>query len=107
MSDEHKSDPGEAARASFASSPDSPDDDDPMRALLKRSVVAATPAAPSAPNLLRGVQKKIRTRSRGKFFADGWSTSQSRVSYVLVAAVMLVVIAIAYFALGPVGISAH
>jgi hypothetical protein len=72
---------------------------------LKRSIEAATPAAPSDPNLLRGVQRKIRQRSRGKFFADGWSTSQSRVSYALVAAIMLVIIAVAYFALGPVGIT--
>ena len=76
-----------------------------MRALLKRSIEAATPAAPSDPNILRGVQRKIRQRSRGKFFADGWSTSQSRVSYALVAAIMLVIIAVAYFALGPVGIT--
>ena len=83
------------------------EEDDAMRALLKRSIEASTPRAPSEPNLLRGVQKKIRQRSRGKFFADGWSTSQSRVSYSLVAAIMLVIIAVAYFALGPIGISAH
>jgi hypothetical protein len=82
-------------------------DDDAMRALLKRAAQATAPAAAPSPDLLREVQKKIRTRSRGKFFADGWSTSQSRVSYALVAAVMLVIIAVAYFALGPVGISAH
>jgi hypothetical protein len=82
-------------------------DDDAMRALLKRSIEAGAPAPPSSPDLLRGVQRKIRQRSRGKFFADGWSTSQSRVSYALVAAIMLVIIAVAYFALGPIGISAR
>jgi len=82
-------------------------EDDAMRALLKRSIEAGAPAPQSSPDLLRGVQRKIRQRSRGKFFADGWSTSQSRVSYALVAAIMLVIIAVAYFALGPIGISAR
>ena len=81
-------------------------DDDAIRALLKRSSDAGPAAAPQ-PDLLRGVQKKIRTRSKGKFYADGWSTSQSRINYGLVAVAMLVVIAIAYFALGPMGITAH
>ena len=79
-------------------------DDDAMRALLKRSLGAGDRPAPPA-ELLRGVQKRIRTRSRGRFFADGWSTTDSRVSYALVATVMLVLIAIAYVALGPLGIS--
>jgi hypothetical protein len=82
-------------------------DDDAMRSLLKRSIEMGAPPAPAQPDLLRGVQRKIRQRSKGKFFADGWSTTQSRVSYALVATLMLLVIAVAYFALGPIGISAH
>ncbi len=79
-------------------------DDDAMRALLKRSLGdGAKPAPP--PELLRGVQKRIRTRSRGRFFADGWSTTDARVNYALVATLMLVLIAIAYFALGPLGVT--
>jgi hypothetical protein len=80
-------------------------EDDAMRALLKRSTDAEVEGA--RPHLLRGVQKKIRTRSKGKFYADGWSTSQPRIHYALVAAAMLLVIAIAYFALGPMGITAR
>jgi hypothetical protein len=82
-------------------------DDDAIRALLKQSLVAKKPEPPSEGEFLRGVQKRIRTRSRGKFYADGWSTSSSRVSYMLVAAAMLVIIALAYFALGPMGVSAR
>ncbi len=84
-------------------------DNDVMRALLKRSMDVDADAAITrvTPDLLRGVQKKIRQRSKGKFYADGWSTSQSRVNYALVAIVMLLIIAMAYFALGPTGISAH
>ena len=61
-----------------------------MTALRKRSLVPkgdllAPPEGPSP----RRPESGIRTRSRGKFDADGWSTSSSRVNYMLVAAVML------------------
>ncbi len=84
-----------------------------LSALLKRSLaepVAPAPAVDDAEKdrlLLASVQKKLRQRSKGKFYADGWSTSQSRVSYALVAGIMLVVIVAVYFALGPMGISLH
>jgi hypothetical protein len=80
-------------------------DDDPesqqVRALLKR---ALTPEVPERP-VLSEVQRKIRQRSKGKFYRDGWSTTQSRVSYALVAGIMLLIVAIAYFVLGPMGIT--
>ena len=48
-------------------------DDEPCAALVKRAL--EPPRAPrDAPDLLGGVQRRIRKRSRGKFFADGWST---------------------------------
>jgi len=50
------------------------------------------------------VQRKIRQRSKGKFFSDGWSTASSRVNYALVAVVMLLIVAIAYFVLGSVSV---
>lgn len=99
--------------------PDDPKDTEEespaLAALLKRSLAVPDEAAPvAAPEpqkpteadkaLLLGVQKKLRKRSKGKFYADGWSTTQSRVSYALVAIVMLVTIAAVYFALGPTGI---
>jgi len=79
------------------------EEDAPMRALLKRASGATPP--PHAP-ILTGVQQRIRRRSRGKFFADGWSTTQSRINYGLVATVMLVLVCLTYLALGPVGVSA-
>jgi hypothetical protein len=101
-----------------------PDDDAPVEevevpalsALLKRSLkpveepATAEPAPDDAEKdrlLLASVQRKLRQRSKGKFYADGWSTSQSRVNYALVAGVMLVVIVAVYLALGPMGISLH
>jgi hypothetical protein len=80
-------------------------DDDAMRALLKKSMGARDEGAPAPPALLRGVQKRIRTRSQGKFFSDGWSTSEPRVSYVLIAIVMLLVVGVAYLVLGPAGVT--
>ncbi len=93
------------------------DEDAPaLKALLKRSLAlpgeepakAEAPAA-AAPTeadkaLLAAVQKKLRQRSKGKFYADGWSTTQSKVSYALVAIVMLVTILAVYLAMGPTGI---
>lgn len=72
-----------------------------MAALL-RGVRAERPID-RRPRLLPGVQRKLRERSRGKFFGDGWSTSQTKLNYGLVAMAMLLVIAIAYFVLGPTG----
>ena len=79
----------------------SSEDRDPLRALLKRSLSRNPPAAPS---LLAGVQRRIRQRSRGKFFADGWSTAQTRVSHVLIGLLTLLVVAAAYLALGPLDV---
>ncbi len=78
-------------------------DDDPMRALLKRSAPSLPP--PATRPMLAEVQRRLRVRSKGKFYGDGWSTAQQRVSYALVAAFMILVVAIAYFALGPTGMS--
>jgi hypothetical protein len=105
---------------------DEPNDDDAnveevevpaLSALLKRSLAAQTPPAadPASSSedvakdraLLIGVQRKLRQRSKWKFYADGWSTTHSRVNYALVAGVMLVVIVAVYLAMGPMGISLH
>jgi hypothetical protein len=75
-------------------------DDELVRNLLKRTL-ALDVVARDAPDLLHGVQRRIRRRSRGKFFGDGWSTGQTKLGYVLVALVTLVLVAAAYFVLGP------
>lgn len=80
--------------------------DDAMSALLKRLLGTPKDAPPPPEDFLRGVQKRIRTRLKGKFYADGWSTSSPRVSYMLIALVMLLSVAVAYFVLGPTGIAA-
>jgi len=60
------------------------------------------PPGAVAPSLLRGVQKKLRVRSRGKFYGDGWSTSSSpRSTYLVTSLLMLVLVAIVFFVLLP------
>ncbi len=80
-------------------------DRDPMAALLKRSFAEPSGLGhPSGPSILQGVQRRIRKRSRGRFFADGWSTGDGRVNHLLIAAGMLLILVVAYFALGPMGV---
>jgi hypothetical protein len=79
-------------------------------ALLKRSLVKTEDVSPSPEKdaaLLTSVQAKLRKRSKGKFYSDGWSTTQSRFNYALVAGVMLITIVAVYLALGPMGFSAR
>ncbi|HEY5147940.1 MAG TPA: hypothetical protein VII82_14295 [Polyangiaceae bacterium] len=71
-----------------------------MRALLKRSL---SRDGENAPDLLAGVQRRIRARSRGKFFADGWSTTQARVNYALIGILTLLLAVLAYYMLSPMG----
>ncbi len=78
-------------------------DEEALRALLKRAVSAPGASAP-LPDLVRGVQRRIRQRSRGKFFKDGWSTTSTRLNYAVVALVMLLVLGIAYFALAWISV---
>jgi len=80
-----------------------------MSSLLKRSLAQQESVEDELPEpvkdakLLASVQTKLRKRSKGKFYGDGWSTSQTKISYVLVAAVMLVTIVAVYLAMGPTG----
>jgi hypothetical protein len=70
---------------------------------LLRSALAPPPGS-VAPALLRGVQRKLRRRSRGKFYGDGWSTARApRSTYVLTSVVMLALIAVVFFVLIPWG----
>lgn len=77
-------------------------DDDEVRSLLRQAMSVDRTKKP--PSVLPGVQKKLRQRSRGKFYADGWSTGRSpRSTYFVTSLVMLVVLIAMYFALIPGG----
>jgi hypothetical protein len=110
--------PGEAGASAEAPEPDDAPAEEvespALKALLKRSLAPEIAAAAGEPEgereakdkaLLLAVQSKLRKRSKGKFYADGWSTTQSRVNYALVAMIMLATIIAVYLALGPTGIS--
>ena len=57
----------------------------------------------AVPDVLGGVQRKLRERSRGKFYADGWSTSRHPPinTYLITSLLMLAVLAIVYALLAP------
>ena len=73
---------------------------DSLRDLLRG---AAAQDNPPMPDVLGGVQRKIRVRSRGKYFADAWSTSrQPPIStYLVTSLVMLAIAAFVYVVLSP------
>jgi hypothetical protein len=75
-------------------------DEADMRDLL-RSALAPPPGA-VAPSLLLGVQGKLRRRSRGKFYGDGWSTARApRSTYLYTSVLMLVMIGLVFLLLIP------
>jgi hypothetical protein len=55
------------------------------------------------PDVLSGVQRKLRQRSRGKFYADGWSTSRHPPiqTYLVTSLVMLAIAGLVYAVLSP------
>lgn len=86
--------------------PNEPNDDADglaVRDLVKRALVPGT-LAKDTPDILRGVQRRLRTRSHGKFFGDGWSTTQARHAHLLIALVTLLLAAIAYYTLVPMDV---
>jgi hypothetical protein len=81
--------------------PSDPDDarSDGVRSLLK----GALGAEPGSVDVLAGVQKKLRERSGGKFYADEWSTAKKppTLTFLVTSALMLVFVLIAYAVLAP------
>jgi hypothetical protein len=70
---------------------------------LMRSVLDRPPEG-APPNILGGVQRKLRTRSRGKFYGDGWSTARTpRSTYLITSLFMLALIAFVFLVLIPWG----
>jgi hypothetical protein len=73
-----------------------------MKDLLKAAL--APPPGSVAPSILPGVQKKLRRRSRGKFYGDGWSTAKApRSTYLVTSILMLALIAFVFLVLIPWG----
>ena len=69
-----------------------------VRSILRRAKIRRTPEV----DLLPGVQRRIRERSRGRFYADGWSRRGSATStYVVTSLLMLFILVLVYFVLVP------
>ncbi|MDI3289989.1 hypothetical protein [Polyangium sp. 15x6] len=91
-----------AAKKRDEAEDEAPLDEVEVRELLRRAL--RPPPGAVAPSLLGGVQKKLRTRSRGKFYGDGWSTSRSpRSTYLVTSVLMLVLVAFVFLVLIPWG----
>jgi hypothetical protein len=74
-----------------------------VRDLLRKAL--DPPAASTPPDILQGVQQRIRDRSQGKFFGDGWSTSLApRATFLVTSLLMLLVTLVVWLLLGPVDI---
>lgn len=58
---------------------------------------------PAPPDVLAGFQKKLRERSGGKFYEEGWSTSRHPPTsmYLITSLLMLAVLGIIYALLAP------
>jgi hypothetical protein len=69
-----------------------------VRSILRRAKIRR----PQEIDLLPGVQRRIRERSRGRFYGDGWSRRGSPTStYVVTSLLMLVILTLVYFVLVP------
>jgi hypothetical protein len=79
--------------------------EDSIRQLLRG---AAAEDAGETPDVLSGVQRKLRQRSGGKFYADGWSTSRHPPiqTYLITSLVMLAIAGVVYAVLSPLSGSA-
>jgi hypothetical protein len=57
----------------------------------------------SSPDVLRGVQRKLRERSGGKFYADGWTTTRHAPisTYFVTSLLMLAFMVFIYFVIHP------
>lgn len=73
-----------------------------VRDLLRAALEPPPPKPKQDVVLLKGVQRRLRQRSKGKFYADGWSTSRSpRSTYLVTSIFMLLLIAFVFLVLIP------
>jgi hypothetical protein len=81
-------------------SPTDTQEEEEIRELLRG---ALADDAQTVPDVLSGVQRKLRQRSQGKFYADGWSTSRQAPiqTYLITSLVMLAFTLVTYAILRP------
>jgi len=76
-------------------------EDNELTADLRSALRANTSEA--APDVLTGFQRKVRERSLGKFYDDGWSTSRHppKSTYLITSLMMLAIVGVIYALLAP------
>lgn len=79
--------------------PAEPDEDERLRAIVR----GALRVSGESPDLLAGFQKKVRERSDGKFYADGWSTARHPPvnTYLVTGLLIWCALAVIYAFLSP------
>lgn len=80
---------------------EAPEETEELAAELRSALKGDAQQAP--PDVLAGFQKKLRERSGGKFYEDGWSTSRHPPinTYLITSLMMLAVIGLIYALLAP------
>ena len=68
-----------------------------------RSALKGGSTGDAPPDVLAGFQKKLRERSGGKFYEDGWSTSRHPPinTYLITSLMMLAILGLIYALLAP------
>jgi hypothetical protein len=78
------------------------DENEELAADLRSALKGGT-AEDAPPDVLAGFQKKLRERSGGKFYEDGWSTSRHPPinTYLITSLMMLAILGLIYVLLAP------
>ncbi|MEQ9319398.1 MAG: hypothetical protein RIF41_09565 [Polyangiaceae bacterium] len=77
-------------------------DDVDVRDLLRTAL--STPP-PKGDAITEGVQRRIRERTQGRYYADGWSISTApKATFLITSILMLVVLLLAWLLLTPRGL---
>lgn len=79
--------------------PVEPDEDERLRSIVR----GALRVSDEPPDVLAGFQKKVRERSDGKFYADGWSTARHPPvnTYLVTGLLIWCALAVIYALLSP------
>lgn len=79
--------------------------EDEEQASIRQLLRGTFPVEEAMPDdMLQGVQRKLRQRSRGKFYGEGWSTARQPPvgTYLVTSLVMLAVVFVVWAVLSPI-----
>lgn len=77
-------------------------DDVDVKDLLRSALKSPEP---EREVITEGVQRRIRERTKGRYFSDGWSTSTApKATFLVTSILMLIVLVLAWLLLTPRGL---